>query len=198
MFCPSCGAPAPEGTRFCSYCGGAIPAGGDAGAIPSGGGASPPPMTAPPPPPPVPMAGYPPVPRPKRSRTFVIVVVVVIVGILVVAAVGLYLIASSVPPVQVQNINIYAPDNVCGLNSNLIGFSGYNSSTSASTPLELEMPNYNSTACTIMTMTTNTTGFILSGIQEPLTIPGSGTAGMNVTIQSPGSDFNGNLNLVLT
>ncbi len=126
------------------------------------------------------------------------ILVVVVVVILVIAGIAVYAYETSTPPVQVQYINIWAPDNVCGLNTNPIGFGGYNSSTSASEPLELEMPNFNTTSCRISTLTTNTTGFTLSQVEVPLTLPGNATVGLNLTIQSPGSAFNGLLNLVLT
>jgi len=124
--------------------------------------------------------------------------VIVVVLIVVVAVVAFSFFLAPPPPVQVGYINIWAPDNVCGLNTNPISFYGFNSSTGASQTLDFGMPNYNATACTIATVTTNSTGFSLSGIQAPLTIAGGATGSMNITITSPSSDFSGNLNLVLT
>ena len=100
------------------------------------------------------------------------------------------------PPVQVNNINLWAPDNVCGLNSNPSYFTGFNGSTGQVQTFDLGMPNYNSSACTLAGVSTNTSGFLLSSIQAPLTIPANGTGSMNITIQSPSSSYMGDLNLV--
>jgi hypothetical protein len=129
----------------------------------------------------------------------VLIVVVVIVVLLLVVLVAIpYLEPSSPPPVQVGYINIWAPDNVCGLNANPISFYGFNSSTGAVQTLDFGMPNYNTTLCTIVGATTNTTGFSLSAIQVPLAVPGNGTGSMNITITSPSSSYTGDMNLVLS
>jgi hypothetical protein len=124
-----------------------------------------------------------------------LIVVVVIVVLLLVAA-GIAFIFLSAPAVQVNDINIWAPDNVCGLNANPIDYPGFNSSTGASQPIEFDMPNFNSTSCTVTSVSTNTTGFTLSDIQVPLPIPANSTVSMNITITSPSSSFSGYLNLV--
>jgi hypothetical protein len=122
----------------------------------------------------------------------VILVVVILVG----GAITLLFVFSPGPPVQVNNINLWAPDNVCGLNSNPSYFSGFNGSTGQNQSIDFGIPNYNSSTCTVVGVSTNTSGFILSMIQVPLTIPGNGTGSMNISIQSPSSSFTGNLNLV--
>ena len=121
---------------------------------------------------------------------------IVVVVVLIVAVVAVdYL---EMPPVQVAYLFVWAPDNVCGLNANAIEFSGYNGSTGASQTLDLLMPNYNLTTCTVLSATTNSSGFSLSEVQVPISIPGGGTASMNITITSPSSAFSGNMNLVLS
>ena len=159
---------------------------------------SPPPGWSLPPPPAGPYGAPTGVPPPRRrSRALIVVaVVVVIVVILIVAIVAYVLLFAPGPAVQVGDLIIWAPDNVCGLNANPIYFDGYNSSTSSTVPLDLGVPNYNATACTLLGVITNTTGFVLSGVQVPLTIPGDATGSMNLTVTSPGSPFSGNLNLV--
>ncbi len=145
-------------------------------------------------------AGYappPPAQRP-RSRARLVLVVILVVVILIVAVVAVAYLLFPAPAIQVQAINIWAPDNVCGLNTNPIGYYGYNSSTSATQTLDFGMPNFNSTSCTIESATTNTTGFVLSDVQVPLTIPGNETVSMDITITSPGSPFTGTLNIVLS
>ncbi len=147
-----------------------------------------------PPPPPGPYGGYAPPPPRRRSRIWIIIAVVVVV--LLVVAVGAYLLVPAAPQIQVVDLLVWAPDNVCGLNVSQIYYDGYNTSTGSSVSLELTVPNFNTTACTIASATTNTTGFSLSGVQVPLSIPGSGNGSMNLTIASPSSAFSGNVNLV--
>ncbi len=118
--------------------------------------------------------------------------------VLVVASVALYVLLVPAPAIQVEAINIWAPDNVCGLNANPIYFYGYNSSTGATQTLDFGMPNFNATTCNIVGVTTNSTGFSLSDVQVPLAIPGEGTGSMNITITSPSSPFTGAMNLVLS
>jgi len=130
------------------------------------------------------------------------IVIVVVVVLLVASVLAVSLLAPpSAPSVQVQSIYIWAPDNVCGLNSNPIDYYGYNSSTGAANAFQLEVPNYNTTTCVIEGVTTNTTGFALSDVEVPVSIPGNSTGNLyygslNVTITSPGSSFSGILNLV--
>jgi hypothetical protein len=142
------------------------------------------------------MAPYAP-PPPRRSRTRLIVVIVVVLVVIVAIVVAAYLLFPSAP-IQVQAINIWAPDNVCGLNSNPIYYYGYNGSTGATQTIDFEVPNFNSTECTIVGVVTNSSGFSISGVQVPLSIPGEGTGSMNMTITSPSSPFSGQMNLVFS
>ena len=136
------------------------------------------------------------VPARRRGSRILEIVAIVVVVILVVAVVA-YELTPTAPPVQVGFINIYAPDNVCGLNANPTAYYGYNASTSETDTLEFPIPNYNATACTIESVATNTSGFSLSDIQVPLTIAGGvQNASMNITITTPGSSFSGDLNLI--
>jgi zinc-ribbon domain len=196
-YCPSCGAPAPVGSRFCSYCGSTIPD-GPAGTTGAPSVSQPLPTLTPPPPPPAPYGGM--AAPPPRRRSRLLIVVVIIVVIILVIGVAAVLLVPPTPPIQVAGINVWAPDNVCGLNANPIGFTGWNGSTSQVQVIELEMPNFNSTSCTIEHLTTNTSGFTLSQVQVPLTI-GFGANGnntMNITVTSPSTSFNGILNLVVS
>jgi hypothetical protein len=137
-------------------------------------------------------------PPPRRHRARVILVVVLVVMVILIAVVAVAYFLFPAPPIQVGAINIWAPDNVCGLNSNPIYFDGFNGSTSATQTLDFGMPNFNATNCTVVGVTTNTSGFTLSQIQVPLLIPAEGNASMNITIQSPSSPYTGNLDLVLS
>lgn len=141
---------------------------------------------------------------PRRRSRLVIIVVIVVVLILVVSVLAYSYFAASSPPVQVGFIEIWAPDNVCGLNSNPIEFYGFNSSTSAVQTIDFGMPNYNTTQCVINGATTNTSGFTLSDVQAPVYVAGTPagsstqtTGSMNITITSPSSSYSGNMNLVL-
>ena len=152
----------------------------------------------------VPPSGYmppygQPQPPPRRRHRTLLLVIVVIVVVLLVAVIAIPYLEPSSPsyPVQVGAINIWAPDNVCGLNANPIYFDGFNNTTGSANTIDFGMPNFNSTLCTIGNVTTNTTGFSLSAIQVPLAIAGNGTGSMNITITAPSTDYTGDMNLVL-
>ncbi len=187
--CPNCGAPLPPGAGFCSYCGRpVVPA---AGPLPSAGPAA----SSVPPAPTTEYAPPAPAPAPRRRVRWVVVVVAVVIVLIVATVVAAYLLFPA-PPIQVEGINIYAPDNVCGLNSNPIGYYGFNSSTSAVQTLEFEIPSFNATSCSIVSVVTNTSGFLVTPSGLPLSIPGEGNGFLNLTITSPSSPFTGLLNLV--
>ncbi len=130
------------------------------------------------------------------------IIVIVVVVILLIAVVAIELLPS--PSVRVAGIYVWAPDDVCGLQSNPINdggypvpYGGYNANISETDLWTFDVPNINATACTIHSVTTNTSGFSLSAIQVPLTIPGGDlNASLNITITTPSSSFSGNLNLV--
>ncbi len=189
-YCPSCGAPVPAGAQFCSYCGKAIPSGSPPLAS-SSSFASP---SYPPPSPPAPsqQAAAP----ARRRRTWVIVAVVLIVLLLVVGVAAVDYFEAKPPAIQVPFIVVWAPNNVCGLNSSPIEYYGFNSSTSQAQSFDLAVPNYNATPCTVTAASTNSTGFSLSHVEVPITVPGNGTGSMNITITPPARPYSGNMNLV--
>ena len=126
-------------------------------------------------------------------------VVVIVIILLVVTLVGVHeLLITPPPPIQVDNVYMWAPDGACGLDSTPNQNGGFNSSTSAVVTLVLVVPNFNSTACTIKGISTNTTGFALGAVRVPVTISGHGNATVNLTVTSPSSSFTGNLNLVFS
>jgi|HubBroStandDraft_1064217.scaffolds.fasta_scaffold08729_5 hypothetical protein len=137
---------------------------------------------------------------PRRHRGLVIIAVIVVVLILVVAVLALEF---AVPAgVTVDYINIWAPDNVCGYltnaNANPVSYYGFNSSTGETQTFVFPLPNFNTTACTIDSMVTNSSGFAISGFTLPIQIAGNnGTANVNITIASPTSPFSGNMNIVI-
>jgi len=195
VFCVHCGGSNPAGAAFCQYCG--SPMAAPAAPMASGTAVPPPPPgwgSAPYAPPP-----YQPAPPPRRRRRLWVIVLVVVVVVILVVSVVAFLATPAASGVQVQYINIWAPDNVCGLNSNPISFYGFNWSTGQSGAVEFSMANFNATACTVVGVTTNTSGFGLSDVQVPLQIPASDQSfPMNMTITAPSSSFSGNLNLVFS
>src|SRR5271170_3037728 len=176
--CPSCGASLVPGAGFCSYCGAAIPI--PSAPLPSSGGFDSPPMASA-----GPSMPYAPAPPPQRRRRWRLIIVVAVVLILVIGFLACAYVES--PQVAVGAILIWAPDNVCGLNSNPIYYSGFNDTTSNTQTIDFGVPNYNATPCTVVGVATNTSGFSLSNVQVPLSIPGMGNASMNITITTPSS-----------
>jgi hypothetical protein len=154
-------------------------------------------MPPPPPPPPGPYGyGAPSAPPPRRRSLALVIVVVVVVIILVLALLAVaavFLVPK--PGIQVASFIVYAPDNVCGLNATPIYYPGYNGSTGANQQFDLSVPNYNYTTCTVQAITTNTSGFGLSDVQVPLSIPANGTGSLNITLVVPTSRYSGSVNL---
>lgn len=189
-FCVGCGAPLTPGTRFCSYCGRPVPTGATAPA----------PLPASTPTGPMPGAGtaapspYAPPPRRRRSRLATVVVLVVVL-LVVVAAVGYFFLLAKAPNVQVTAINVYAPDNVCG-QSLSPGYFGFNATPGTDYAMELPLQNYNSTPCTIQSVTTNTSGFGVLDAQVPDPIAGGANGDLNLTLALPGGSYTGVVNLV--
>lgn len=135
--------------------------------------------------------------RQRPHRRLALIIFVVILALIL--AVILYAVLAPPPPtVEVNYMVDWAPDGVCGLNSSVY-YDGFNASTGSSESFELQVPNVNATSCTITNVVTNTSGFSLSQVQVPLTIPGNTTyVELNLTINNPNVGFNGNLNLVFS
>ncbi len=202
QFCVGCGAPLAPGAKFCASCGTPVAA----AAAPS------PPLVSSPPPgysssgATTPVGGFPPVgspdgPSPPRKHwsTARKVVVIIVVAILVISVIAVVAIVTAPPQVSVDIINIWAPDNVCGLNTNPIGYDGFNTSPSQSYGIALGVPNYNNTSCDLLGVVANTSGFTVTQASVPLSIPGLDTSeggNLSLTIKLPGSAFSGDLNLV--
>ena len=124
--------------------------------------------------------------------------IVILVAIFVaIAAIGYFAYVTTPPNVDVQGINVYAPDDVCGLSSNPVGYYGFNASAGSAEPLELQLENFNlSGSCTVRSVLTNTTGFSVTGIQVPDTVPAISNGTLNLTLNLPGSAYDGLVNLV--
>lgn len=207
--CPNCGASLSGGAAFCAYCGSSVSGGGP---LTTGGGTT---LGAD-------DASYSSLPQgsarrgapssggtPQRGRTLLIAIVVIVVALLVFATLGLYLGSgpgsnSGGNVVYIVEFDIWAPDNACGLNSNPIGFDGNNQTPGSQVLYNFDMPNYNSTNCTITSFATNSSGFSSSGANVPLLIPGSPNPtnpvaeNLNLTLTVPDSGFTGYVNLVVT
>lgn len=180
----------PPGAQFCSYCGKAIPS----ESPPLASSQS---FASPSYPPPSPSAPYGQAAAPaRRRRGWVIIAVVLVVILLIVGVASVDFFEAKPPAIQVPFIVVWAPNNVCGLHSSPIAYYGFNSSTGQAQQFDLAVPNYNATSCTVTGASTNTTGFSLSEVQVPITIPGNGTGSMNITITPPSKAYSGNMNLV--
>lgn len=132
--------------------------------------------------------------QPHHLRRAVIAGVVVVV-VAIAAIWGLHYLSPS-PQVKVNAIDVWSPNDVCGLNSHPIYYSGFTDLPGASDNFSLQVQNFNATTCTVAAATTNSSGFALSNVQLPLTV-GAGQSGfLNLTVTLPSSSFDGDLNIV--
>ncbi|HYK93698.1 MAG TPA: hypothetical protein VEY07_06615 [Thermoplasmata archaeon] len=120
----------------------------------------------------------------------VVVLVVVVAGIL-----AFHFLPPS-PQVNVSEIDVYAPSDVCGLNTHPVSYSGFTDMPGVSESFQLQVVNFNITACTVHGASTNTTGFSLSGIEVPLTIQAGQNQYLNLTINLPSNAYSGPLNVI--
>jgi zinc-ribbon domain len=191
-FCPKCGAALPPGAQFCAFCGSPAPNLGGAGTAPA-----PLPSAGPTPPP------YPPYPTmepnrpsPSRRRRGLVIAIVVVVLIAIIGGLAFYELTA--PIVDVNEFLVWAPDNVCGLNepNNLIAYQGFNDSPGVTDYFQFEVPNYNTSECNLVSVSTNTSGFTVSDATVPLSIASQGTGTLSLNLTLPGSAWSGNVNLV--
>lgn len=124
------------------------------------------------------------------------VVAGLIVLAVVVAGIGVFHFLPPSPQVKVSEIDVWAPSNTCGLGSHLVSYAGFSDMPGASDDFQLQILNFNSTACTVAQASTNTTGFSLSHVQVPLTIAANASGYLNLTISLPSNAFSGPLNLL--
>jgi hypothetical protein len=196
--CAQCGGMNPPGAAFCQYCGSPIT--GAAGTPLAQG--TPPPLTPPSPPPYPAMGGYPPQGSPQRSASRVWKIVVIAVAVILVIGFLAFFLFPVGPSIQVNDINLWSPDNVCGLDGEYTY--GFNASTGSLVPLAFNITGApygtgsNTSACTIDTVVTNTSGFSVSDANVPLVIPANTNETLYFNVQCPGSSYSGDLNLVMT
>ena len=123
--------------------------------------------------------------------------VIVVVVVVVLAAVALALERTSSPAIQVGELVVWAPDDVCGLSASPnYYYQGFNSSTSTSVTFPLLVPDNNATACTVSAVGTNTSGFTVTALPLPITVGNDSNDTLNITIHTPSSAYSGNLNLI--
>jgi hypothetical protein len=159
-------------------------------------------MTPPPAAPPFPSLGaYPPQGPPQRSASHVWKIVVVAVVIVVVIGFVAFVLFPVGPGIEVDNINIWSADNVCGLND--ASAYGFNASPGDLVPLAFSIsgaPNGSGSetfACTITSLASNTSGFSISGANLPLVIPANTNETLLFNVECPDSSYSGDLNLVM-
>ena len=181
-YCFKCGSPLPGGSQFCQKCGSQLP----------GTSATPPPTTNYPSPA-MPAYGYSPPPQKNYTGTAVAVIIIAIV-IVIVLAVVIVLLANSRPgTVDVTAVTFTSHNNACGING--WSGSGFTDPTGGAYVWTNTIPNNGWISCTINSVTTTTSGFSLSGVTTPITIPGGGTATISFTIHCPSSSFTGVLSI---
>jgi hypothetical protein len=134
--------------------------------------------------------------HPHALRIIVVVAVAVVAVVIAVILVLVFVIPT--PKVQVGEIDVWAPRDVCGLGANPVFYQGFNDSPGSSDSFALQVHNFNATSCTITGVTTNTSGFGLADVGVPLTVPGGGNSTLNLTVVLPGSSWSGSLNLIYT
>lgn len=131
----------------------------------------------------------------KHPRTLAIVgCVVVIIVVALILAVVTY--PGANPKVHVSEIDVWAPDNVCGYGGQLVGYAGFDDLSGSSDAFSLQLHNFNSTACAVQGVTTNTSGFGLSNVGTPVTVPPLQNGTLTLTIILPNNSFSGALDLI--
>jgi hypothetical protein len=141
---------------------------------------------------------YQPPPLPKKSRTgLVVVIVVVIVVIILMAVAAALLLTRPKLGVDVNGVKWSGSNPCAGLSGQTTpGFVGPDGGT-LSYSLGVSNPSP-ILGCTINSISATTSGFSVSGGNLPLTISAGGSATLAFTIDLPGSDFSGVLDLVVS
>ena len=129
----------------------------------------------------------------RRAATAGAVIVAVVV-----AAILLFHFLPPSPQVQVREIDVWAPSNVCGLNAQPISYAGFSDSPGSVDAFQLQVENFNATSCTVTQAATNTTGFTVAATGVPLTVGANQSAYLNVTVQLPSFAFDGALDVIFT
>lgn len=132
---------------------------------------------------------------PHRGLRITVVVAVAVIAV-VVAVLLILAFVLPAPKVEVTTIFVWAPDNACGLNANPISYDGFTDSPGAIDAFALQIHNFNSSACMLLGVTTNTTGFGLSDVQVPVTVQPLGNGTLDLTMSLPTGSFNGLISLV--
>jgi hypothetical protein len=120
----------------------------------------------------------------------------IVVIVVVVAAIAVLPYAVHAPQVNVRGINVWAPNNVCGLGTNPVYYAGFSDAPGGEDAFVLQVHNFNSTPCTVHGATTNTSGFGLSNVETPVNVLGNQNGSLNLTILLPAMSFDGWIDLV--
>jgi hypothetical protein len=132
--------------------------------------------------------------RRRRRRAWSVGFAVAIV-VVAAATVAVYEIDRG-PHTQVRTILLESPDNVCGIADESFAIRGYNSTGPAPTSVTFELPNLNSSTCTVENVNTNTSGFSVGGIAVPFSLQERSELALTVSVTPPASSYTGNLTLV--
>ncbi len=149
----------------------------------------------PPPAPGQPAPGFVPRAPPGSHRQRVLAIVVVAIVLLSLAGgVFAYVFLYGATNAQVNRIDLGAPNNACGLGATPIAYTtGFAAPSASQVSLQLEVPNFNVSACTIHAVGLNASGWSIVQAGVPLTIPGLGRATLNLTVQVPATAYSGTL-----
>ena len=129
-------------------------------------------------------------------RTVLIAGLVTVVVVVALIAVAPYI--PRPPQVVVTEIDVYAPTNTCGLNSNPASYAGFTDSPGARDAFSLQIRNFNATGCVVNHAATNSSGFTVTNVGTPVFVAGLGNGTLNLTILLPGVAYSGVLNLIYT
>ena len=130
----------------------------------------------------------------RALRRAVLAGVIVVVVAVAAISVGHFLPPS--PQVVVREMDVWAPGDVCGLSGHPVSYAGFTDTPGVSDAFRLEVVDFNASVCTLSQVSTNTSGFSLTGVGVPLTIAPGQNEYLNLTIVLPPNAFDGPLNLI--
>ena len=148
-----------------------------------------------PPGPGLPPPGFIPRAPPGSHRQRVLAVVVTAIVLLSLAGgVFAYVFLYGATSAHVNRVVLNSPDNACDLGAVPITYTtGFTVPSASQIALQLEVPNYNVSSCTIRAVGVNVSGWSIVQAGVPLAIPGLGRATLNLTIQVPAAAYSGTL-----
>jgi hypothetical protein len=126
----------------------------------------------------------------------------IVVFIVIVGVVGYFLVPAA-PAINVTEITFQSADNPCGLATNYTNWQGFTANESQVEWISFSVggnatPGGGTSACTIHSVASGTSGFTLSGADTPLTIPANTNETLQFNVTCPAATFSGDLLISLT